>query len=193
MKNKLSSEKLIELYQESSDKVGREKLYKEILKRYSAFIGSTVRTVSALGVDKDELKQEFMIVLLKCINKFNTASVIKFMTYLHEAIENKTYDMVKRKTREDDTFINMFDANVEDYMGDNALVENSEEDYVDLKVAISKYVKKDKDKKLLYMRVFDKKTFQEIADEEGVARQAIHQRFDRIINRIKEKVSSDNN
>jgi DNA-directed RNA polymerase sigma subunit (sigma70/sigma32) len=70
----------------------------DILNKHEALINKLSYTNKVYGYDKEDLQQEFRMILLDCVDKFDDKRGIKFSTYFVKSCNNKVRKLrVKEK------------------------------------------------------------------------------------------------
>ncbi len=89
--NKLPDEELVKLAKEDN-----QVAIEVLLKRYEALINSLTKKIFInRSVDKDDLAQECRYALTKAMKNYNFEKDNKFLTYAHQCINNRLYDIVR--------------------------------------------------------------------------------------------------
>jgi RNA polymerase sigma factor (sigma-70 family) len=110
---------LVHLFQETNDSKCKNNLYNELYSRHIKMINGVAKNVSNnFGIERDDVIQELMLVLLKCASDYNFGNAV-FKTYLYSAITNKIKDLLKEKIKDSTLLMFVDNSVIEDACSDD--------------------------------------------------------------------------
>ncbi len=182
---------LILLYQSTTDNYHKNLVYNQIYKKLHTKIGSFAKNYSIrYGMDKEELAQEACIVLLDCLNNFDTNG--HFNTYFSKSLMNNFNGLMKkhliRITREVKDQQNQLNF-LED------IKQSDELENVNIKIDVSNaltVIENEENILLLKDKFINNKTYQELAISRGESPQLLCYRCNRLINKIRTEMDKQN-
>ena len=184
-------------YKNATTKQAKEILFGRIVKKCQDITNWVCSRYSSIyHIDKDDLVQESLLILLKCADaiKMDGVGLRNFKVYYKKAMIRRLNRFLKTHVKyTDNTFL----------VGDTEYIENNinyssttsldtaEEKLLADTMLVSKVVswlKNDKHKKIVWYKFVEKMSYAEIGREVLISKQCVEQTLKRILVRIKEKM-----
>jgi len=187
----LSVPELIEWYQETNEEYNKNMLFNQIYNKFSKYLNKMSKKFSIkYGVPKDDINQEAMITLYKCINHYDFNN--KFVTYFKTALFNNVGNLIKKHIKYSNRNITLSPHDLEQWSDEkNVLISRYNEkpdDLYELELDIVLKNVKASHRELLENKYMLEMTFDEIAYLKGTTRQAIQQMCERIMIKVRGEI-----
>ena len=151
-----------------------EENFEKLANQYEKLIQKVIRRVFISGYDRDDLKQECLLVLHHCNQTFDEKRKVSFITYFYTSVVNTMYDLIRKSKRtkvpnliyvdyDDELLMKILDITEEDETDDN-LIAN------DMLIALQ-YIPRGNITKMIYI---DGLTQREVANIENISEQRVH-------------------
>ena len=108
----ISDEQLVFMTNEYNEDA-KEILYERYKNLIYSELNSVKRSVYALGIDFQDLKQEAMLGLANAISSFDNSSDVKFSTFVTSCIRHRLYNYIKKFTTKK-SIIQKFTLSIDD-------------------------------------------------------------------------------
>jgi RNA polymerase sporulation-specific sigma factor len=116
--NKLSDEKLLELFKKKNDKTALNFL----INRYTDTVNSKVSKYYIAGAEKEDIAQEGLIGLYKAVRNFDESKANSFKTFANLCIERQIITAIKSSNRQKhiplNTYVSLNNPNYENEDGE---------------------------------------------------------------------------
>ena len=116
--NKLSDEKLLELFKKKNDKTALNFL----INRYTYTVNSKVSKYYIAGAEKEDIAQEGLIGLYKAVRNFDESKANSFKTFANLCIERQIITAIKSSNRQKhiplNTYVSLNNPNYENEDGE---------------------------------------------------------------------------
>jgi len=116
--NKLSDEKLLELFKKKNDKTALNFL----INRYTDTVNSKVSKYYIAGAEKEDIAQEGLIGLYKAVRNFDESKTNSFKTFANLCIERQIITAIKSSNRQKhiplNTYVSLNNPNYENEDGE---------------------------------------------------------------------------
>jgi RNA polymerase sigma factor (sigma-70 family) len=163
-----------------------EENFEKLVEKYDKLINKVVGRVFISGYDKEDLKQECLLVLHNCNKTFDNSRNVSFITYFYTSVINNMYDLIRKskRTKVPNLIYVDYDNELLMQMIDPNDVFSEEDDFVvnDIIIALDSM-----DRGIITKMIYlDGLTQREVAKKENISEQRVHYLNKRNISKLKE-------